>query len=173
MLSHQARFFSHREHLGLILNTDGIPLFKSSKSSAWPVFFEIANLPPTLRFRHDNVLIAGLWVGRHKPDMDILLSSIMKKVDLLNAIGFQMKSPEGDKTVRVRPLFGLFDLVAKAPVLNMKQFNGQYGCPTCLHPGEILGRGARIYPPMQTYPLRTSNCIERAIATVQTTRYKR
>ncbi len=37
---------------------------------------------------------------------------------------FSFLSPEGIKTVRIKLLFGVFDLVAKAVVLNMKQFNG-------------------------------------------------
>lgn len=38
------------------------------------------------------------------------------------------------------------DLPAKAAMLNIKQFNGEYGCAVCLHPGESSGRGVRIYP---------------------------
>ena len=30
------------------------------------------------------------------------------------------------------------DLVARAPILNMSQFNGLYGCPKCLQKGTIL-----------------------------------
>jgi len=39
------------------------------------------------------------------------------------------------------------DLPAKASVLNVKQFNGEFGCITCDHPGES-SKAARkwIYP---------------------------
>ena len=37
------------------------------------------------------------------------------------------------------------DLPAKAAMLNIKQFNGEFGCITCLHPGESSGPGVRIY----------------------------
>jgi len=39
------------------------------------------------------------------------------------------------------PLFGVFD---QAPILNMHQFDGEYGCPVCLHPGQ---GNPRIYTP--------------------------
>ena len=34
-----------------------------------------------------------------------------------------------------------FDLVAKAPVVNMTQFNGEYGCLVCTHPGYHISCG--------------------------------
>lgn len=131
--------FSHREHLGVTLNTDGVPLFKSSQSTMWPVYLEITNFPPPIHFRHDNVIICGVWVGHSKPDMNILLKPILEDIDHLHTLGFTFSSPEGMKTVRVKLLFGVFDLVAKAKVLNMKQFNGVCDCPTCIHPGEHHG----------------------------------
>ncbi len=78
--------------------------------------------------------------------MHTLLSPILQRLDKLATIGFSFLSPEGWKTVRVKLLFGVFDLIAKAAVLNMKQFNGNHGCPTCLHPGERHNR-TQTYPP--------------------------
>ena len=162
MFSHNKEFFSHQEHLGVILNTDGVSLYKSSRSTLWPVYLEIANFPPPIRFRCDNVVICGLWVGQSKPDMSALLKPIMDDIDQLNLLGFSFCSPEGRKTVRVKLLFGIFDLVAKAKVLNFKQFNGVHGCPTCVHPGEH--QGSRVYLPGSSYSVRTMAGIERAIA---------
>ena len=42
----------------------------------------------------------------------------------------------GLKTIRGKVLNGIFDTVAKVPVMGMKQFNGVCGCPVCLHPGK-------------------------------------
>lgn len=53
-------FFSRKENLALPLNTDGVPLFKSSLWSLWPVFLTIYNLPPTIRMKAENVLLCGL-----------------------------------------------------------------------------------------------------------------
>lgn len=48
----------------------------------------------------------------------------------------------------------VFDTPAKASVLREKQFNGEFGCPTCLHPGKRMQNGAQIYLPKK-HPLRT------------------
>lgn len=41
----------------------------------------------------------------------------------------------------------VFDLPAKASALCMKQFNGEYGCSVCYHPGLRLPNGAHVYLP--------------------------
>ncbi len=56
----------------------------------------------------------------------------------------------------VPTLFGVFDLVAKAPILNMHQFNGKNGCASCLHPGEKT----QTYPPGTEYTLRTTRSMK-------------
>uniref|UniRef100_A0A1X7TKI8 Transposase domain-containing protein n=1 Tax=Amphimedon queenslandica TaxID=400682 RepID=A0A1X7TKI8_AMPQE len=162
MLQNNADFFSCKEHLGVIINTDGVPLFKSSRTTLWPVYLEIGNYPPTVRFRKENAVICGFWIGQSKPDMQVLLKRILKAIDNLNILGFSFDSPDGVKTIRIKLLFGVFDLIAKAKALCMNQFNGHCGCPTCLHPGEH--KGSHVYTPGLTYPIRTEEGIEYAVA---------
>ena len=88
-------------------------------------------------------------------------------MDRLSITGFSFLSPDGLKTIRIKLLFSVFDLVAKASVLNFKQFNGAYGCHTCLHPGEY--HGTQVYPPRKCFSIRTcrgvAEAIEEGIAT--------
>ena len=67
----------------------------------------------------------------------------------------------GHSTVRLKPLFGVFDTIAKAPVMNMKQFNGKYGCPTCLNPGTRQHTCTQVYLPGNEYPTRSNTSIHR------------
>ena len=53
----------------------------------------------------------------------------------------------------------IFDLPAKATVVNMKQFNGQFGCLYCTDPGEMY-MGSCMYCQMYT---RHCSCIEQSI----------
>ena len=69
------------------------------------------------------------------------------------------------RTLFFKPLFGVFDLIAKAPVLNMVQFNGEYGCPTCLHRGSW--DSTRIYLPMEECALRTTRKMNKTAVTAQ------
>jgi hypothetical protein len=50
----KGKFFSNREHFAFSLSTDGVPIFKSSSMSLWPVYLVVNNLPPAIRMNSDN-----------------------------------------------------------------------------------------------------------------------
>ena len=52
---------------------------------------------------------------------------------------------EGETICRARLLFVVADLPAKASLLNIIQFNGKFGCPSCYHEGEQVSRMLYIY----------------------------
>ncbi len=56
MFQSHREFFSKKEHLGVILNTDGVSMFKSSRVTIWPVYIQIANLLPALQVRVSNIV---------------------------------------------------------------------------------------------------------------------
>ena len=45
---------SDQNNLSLKVNTDGVPIFKSSGYSMWPIYFEINELPPRKRLVYDK-----------------------------------------------------------------------------------------------------------------------
>ena len=47
---------------------------------------------------------------------------------------------KGETICRARLLFVVADLPAKASLLNIIQFNGKFGCPSCYHEGEQVSR---------------------------------
>ena len=149
------RFFANKNNLALSLSTDGVPLYKSSPVSLWPVYLVILNLPAHIRMKAENIIVCGLWVGPTKPIMNLLLEPIAKCLRQLSTLGLTMKTSLGSVTIRAKLVMGIFDLPAKAPVLCMKQFNGEYGCSVCLHPGKRLPNNARVYLPNSVYPERT------------------
>lgn len=149
------RFFSDRcNNMALSLSTDGVPLYKSSPVSLWPVYLTVLNLPPLIRNKAENVILCGLWVGPVKPEMNILLDPIAGSLKQYESSGIVIKNCFGNFTVRAKLVMGVFDLPAKAAVLCAKQFNGKYGCSVCLHPGKRLSNNSRVYLP-DTYPDRT------------------
>ena len=47
-----AQFLSHPAHISLLLNTDGVALYRSSKVSIWPVWAVINELPSSIRYMY-------------------------------------------------------------------------------------------------------------------------
>ena len=44
-----AEFLSNKAHVSLTINTDGVAIFKSSKTGVWPVWLVINELPKEMR----------------------------------------------------------------------------------------------------------------------------
>jgi len=66
-LSSPGAFLSNPHNISLLWNTDGIPCFKSSKMSIWPLLFQINELPFRKRTSTENMITGGLWFGPSKP----------------------------------------------------------------------------------------------------------
>ena len=99
-LREPGRFFSDINHIALGLSTDGVPIYKSSKVSIWPVYLSIFNLPPSVRMNSENIILCGLWVGPSKPLMNLLLEPISSYLLQLSSKGINIKLESGESTVR-------------------------------------------------------------------------
>ena len=150
-------------------DTNNLPssLYKSSRQSLWPVNIAVANLPPNQRMNKNNILLSTLWVGPGKPNMEVLLKPILEAVNKIYVSGLPLSTPAGPVIVRCKLLFGIFDMVARAPVLSMNQFNGAYGCHAWEHPSTQLGRGVRVYLPSTAAAMRTNETVLAAAKTAE------
>lgn len=117
-----------KDDLTLNINTDGSPVFKSSRMSVWPLQFIINELPPSVRFQHP--MLAGLWFGKRAPNMQTFLSRFVAQVNATPPISWNDGASKHRSKVFV--LCCAVDAPARAKVLNMAQFNGFNGCPWCL-----------------------------------------
>lgn len=129
-------------------NTDGVPVFKSSLYSIWPIQCMVNELPPHLR--SSNILMTGLWFGKTKPCMNTFLTPFVEECRELERSGFVFKVERVPR--KVFSLICSVDSPARAMVRNCKQFNGEYGCDWCEHPGECVLRENG--PPTRYYPFR-------------------
>ena len=144
----------HPDSFGTFFNTDGISPFKSSRLTVWPIYLAFSSLPPTIRMNKANLVTCAFWVGQEKPSMSLFLNPLKQLLLRLRNIGISVSAPgQQQRRIKLQPLFGVLDLIAKAPVLNMVQFNGANGCPVCVHPG--VWDSTRLYLPGTEYPLRT------------------
>ncbi|XP_064381793.1 uncharacterized protein LOC135330772 [Halichondria panicea] len=144
--------FSGGDRLALSMSTDGVPIFKSSTVSMWPVFLVILNLPAIIRTNAENVILSAIWIGPSKPNMKRLLQPLASQIDKLRVF---VNTFQGPTRFKASVVLAIFDLPAKAAALCAKQFNGQYGCSVCLHPGKRMPNKTLIYPPDTVYPLRS------------------
>ena len=126
----------------------------SSHRNLWPIYLSVTSLPPHLRMNSDYLLLAGIWSGPVKPDMNVLLQPILTSIKILYSQGIAVKTPVGTRTIKAKVLMAVLDLPAKATATNMVQFNGKYGCNYCTDKGETVN-SRRVYPATAAHTTRT------------------
>jgi len=134
------------------LNSDGIPLFKSSKVSLWPLLYTVNELDYNISRK--NVLCLGIWFGNEKPNFSCFLNPFIKPAINIASNGIDWKHE--DNTINSKVFFPLLvaDSVARPMLQGLKQFNGSYGCTWCLLKGQSLTSNTNvksrswIYPPV-------------------------
>lgn len=137
------------DHLELNFNIDGIPLFKSSRSSLWPVLCGIMNVTPV------KVFPIALSYGKTKPsDLDFLHDTVQ---DLNNLMKYGLK--DGDKVLSVSVRCFVCDAPARSLVKCTKLYSGYYGCDKCCQSGVWIGR--MTFPDTDGIELRTDESFRR------------
>ncbi|XP_014298679.2 uncharacterized protein LOC106693851 [Microplitis demolitor] len=84
--------------------------------------------------------MTGLWVDKVEPDMNLFLKSFVDEANDLSNKGLKWKLGEQTITSKFVPLCACVDSVARCKMLNMKQYNGRYGCTFCEHPTETVNK---------------------------------
>jgi hypothetical protein len=130
-----------KNSLSLTFNTDGVPLFKSSSVSIWPLQSFINELP--IHERKSNFLLSGLWFGSGKPVLSTFLKPFTTELQHLGSVGFEWINFQKNVKVKsfVYAIACCCDSVARAMLQNIMQFNGMYGCSWCTSPGETVKKG--------------------------------
>lgn len=77
--------------------------------------------------------------------MDLFLKPVTKFFSDLDKYGIEVPYNGSCVTVKIKPVCCSVDSKARPLLLNMKQYNGYYACPWCLHPGIIVERNIK-YP---------------------------
>ena len=162
---------SDKDNLSLTFSCDGVPIFKSSTCSIWPILCTVNELPASLRKKH--VLLVSLWFGSDKPNMHVYFEPFVKETSDLYSNGFNWTDPNNKRVVhtKLQVLVGVCDTVARPLLQNFKQFNGKHGCGYCLDEGVLVAKGdghTRAYPYEVDSELRTEEAtndwVERASA---------
>lgn len=126
----------------LIFCADGTSVFRTRSDSYWPLQLQILDLPLHVRQKFHNRILYMLFT--QKPDWKTL-SNMHQHL----SGSFVVKRNNITYNFSIKLFKCMFDLPGLASIANITQFNGEYGCPFCLHPGIQIqvGRGtARKYP---------------------------
>lgn len=121
--------------LSLLMNTDGIQVSKSSKSTLWPIQFVCNFLPRTIRFDKRFIIVAALHLGNVKPDMLSFFTPIIEEFDKINKDGIEIRINDVELNLNVHLTHCSVDLPAQSIVQGIRQYNGYMSCTTCLHNG--------------------------------------
>lgn len=115
--------------LDISLNIDGLPLFKSSKTSLWPVLCSIDLKPKT-------VFAVALTLGSSKPDSLSFLNEMIQDLNRILQNGITLQ----ERLISVNLKCVICDAPAKAMVKGIKLYSGYCGCDRCNQKGEWIGR---------------------------------
>ncbi|XP_031782978.1 uncharacterized protein LOC103316437 [Nasonia vitripennis] len=115
-------------------------------------------LPDKLRSNH--MILAGLWVAKVEPVMNLYLNSFIDQANQLSSEGFKWYWNGEEKVSKLFPLGCCVDSPCRCAMLCMKRFNGLNGCTYCEHPNVAIN-GVRKYPMILPPPLlRTDTSIK-------------
>lgn len=153
-----------QSNISFTFSIDGLPLYISSNFNIWTQFFMINELSPKERRKKGNMLLTGLWFGPKKPHGNLYLEPLAADVAKLQE-GIQLYVEDLHQHIDVRGvvLCSTCDLPAKAITLNMKQYNGTFGCHKCETKAKTMNH-KRAYDQTENLKLRTTEDTERLAA---------
>ena len=107
------------------INIDGLPLWKSSVVSAWPILavFDI----------HEEPLPIAVFCGANKPNLDEFLADLLKELHELKIHGIYFKG----KHLKIVKVVFVCDAVARSYLQAIKSHTAKKGCGYCRCSGEI------------------------------------
>ncbi|CAG5085086.1 Protein of unknown function, partial [Cotesia congregata] len=144
------KFLENWHNFSFTFNTDGCSVSESSRTSAWPIFIQINELPPHMRKKY--ILLAGIYVDDHHPPMSNFLRPFIVEMKKLFKTGITWNPTDTTEvTSRMIVVTSSLDSPARSDVTCMTRFNGYFGCLYCYVPGKTLKQGKLVYPLEQSF----------------------
>lgn len=128
-------FFKDPWHYGLMLNFDFFQPFKHGKYSVGVFYLTLINLPRSLRFKPENVILVGVLPPINPgTSLNPFLRPIVQDLQQLWDVGFVMKQQSTGKvsTVKAALLCVACDIPAARKVAGFLSHNANRGCSKCL-----------------------------------------
>jgi len=97
-------------------STDGLRVFKSARSDVWLFMMVLLELPPSVRYKQENMLLVGAWFGGKKPDFTIFFKALAAELNPWQEPR-QLPTAEGPLNVSLKLLTITADNAAKEAML--------------------------------------------------------
>ena len=124
-------FLSKKYNLGLMMNCDWFQPFDHSTYSVGVLYLVILNLPRAIRFKPENILIAGIIPGPSEPsytEINSYLRPLVKELNSLWTDGFTVKD---NIIVRAALLASVCDVPATAKLGGFLSHTSKHACWKC------------------------------------------
>lgn len=127
----------------------------------WPILLLCNFLPPRLRFKDENIIVAGLFHAESKPNIHEFFKPLAEELSDLSKNGIFVR----DRIFKLFITNASFDLPAKSLLSQVKQYNSWEACNFCFQKGERTIKGIR-YTYEESIELRTHSEIIQDISKV-------
>ena len=127
-------FLSNPYNLGLMLNCDWFQPFDHSSYSVGVLYLVILNLPRSIRFKPENILIAGIIPGPSEPhlgEMNSYLRPLVKELNSLWLDGFSMHHKGKNVVIHAALLATVCDVPATAKLGGFLSHASKHACWKC------------------------------------------
>ena len=152
-------FLKSNDNFSLTFSTDGVQVFRSSNYQIWPIMGSINEIDS--RHKSRFMFLHTLWFGLSKLRADTFLKAFVEEAHDLFLNGFEWTDSKGSKRLS-KVIFptAVADAPARAHLLERMQYNAEYGCDFCEHPGVSISKGSgrvQVFPMQSELPrLRTN-----------------
>ena len=128
------KFLSEPHNLGLMLNIDWFQPFTHTQYSVGVMYLVILNLPRSIRFKSENIIIAGVIPGPKEPSKHInsyLYPLVDDLLDLWHD-GITVTTNNEAATYRAALLCVACDLPAAHKVCGFLSHSSSHSCSKCM-----------------------------------------
>ena len=128
-------FLATPHNLALMLNIDWFRPYKHTPYSVGVIYMVITNLPRSIRFKKENVILVGIVPGPSEPPlhMNSYLKPLVDELNSLWSVGLKISSPDIPHPVSVKAalICVACDIPACRKVLGFYGHMSRAGCSKC------------------------------------------
>ena len=133
-------FLSECHNYGLLLNVDWLQPYKHLQYKVGVIYLAILNLPRSIRYKRENIILVGIIPGPSEPHLTInsyLSPLVSDLLDFWNGVEFQLCN--GGTAVFKCALLGVAcDLPAARKTCGFLSVSANFGCSRCYQPSHVV-----------------------------------